>query len=42
VATLLRQAVARFRMDNAGKLGLTVAQSRLLSRLLIGPEFSNY
>jgi hypothetical protein len=42
LANVLRQAIARFRVDNAGKLGLTTAQSRLLSRLLIGPEFSNY
>jgi hypothetical protein len=42
LANLLRQSIARFRVDNAGKLGLTTAQSRLLSRLLIGPEFSNY
>jgi hypothetical protein len=42
LANLLRQVIARFRVDNAGKLGLTTNQSRLLSRLLIGPEFSNY
>jgi hypothetical protein len=42
VANLIRQSVARFRVDNSAKLGLTIAQSRLLSRLLIGPEFSNY
>ena len=42
LANLLRQAIARFRMDNTTELGLTIAQSRLLSRLLIGPEFSNY
>ena len=42
LANVLRQAIARFRVDNATKLGLATAQSRLLSRLLIGPEFSNY
>jgi hypothetical protein len=42
VANLIRQAIARFRLDNASKLGLTTAQSRLLSRLVIGPEFTNY
>jgi hypothetical protein len=34
--------VARFRLDNAAKLGLNTAQARLLSRLVIGPEFTNY
>jgi hypothetical protein len=42
VANLLRQAIARFRVDNAEKLGLSTPKSRMLSRLLIGPEFSNY
>jgi hypothetical protein len=42
LANLLRQAIARFRVDNAQKLGLSTPQSRILSRLLIGPEFSNY
>jgi hypothetical protein len=41
-ANLLRQAIARFRVDNAEKLGLSTPQARMLSRLLIGPEFSNY
>jgi hypothetical protein len=42
LANVLRQAIARFRIDHADKLGLTTPQSRMLSRLLIGPEFSNY
>jgi hypothetical protein len=42
VANVLRQAIARFRVDNSEKLGLSTPQSRMLSRLLIGPEFSNY
>jgi hypothetical protein len=42
LANVVRQAIARFRMDNAEKLGLTTPQSRMLSRLVIGPEFSNY
>src|SRR3712207_6887493 len=29
-------------VDNADKLGLSTPQARMLSRLLIGPEFSNY
>ena len=42
LANLIRHAIARFRVDNADKLGLTTPQARMLSRLLIGPEFSNY
>jgi hypothetical protein len=42
LANVLRQAIARFRLDNGEKLGLTTPQSRMLSRLVIGPEFSNY
>jgi len=42
MANVLRQAVARFRVENAEKLGLTTPQARMLSRLLIGPEFSNH
>jgi hypothetical protein len=42
VANLVRQAIARFRVDNAKKLGLSTPQARMLSRLLIGPEFSNF
>ncbi|GAB1694265.1 hypothetical protein KRM28CT15_60680 [Krasilnikovia sp. M28-CT-15] len=41
LANVVRQAVARFRIDHADKLGLSTPQARLLSRLLIGPEFSN-
>lgn len=42
MANLIRQAIARFRIDNADKLGLTFQQSRMLSRTLIGPEFRNH
>ena len=42
LANLIRQAIARFRLDNAEKLFLSTAQARMLSRLLIGPEFRNY
>lgn len=42
LANILRHAIARFRVDNADKLGLATPQARMLSRLLIGPEFSNY
>ncbi len=42
VANVIRQAIARFRVDNADRIGLTVGQSRMLSRLLIGPEFRNH
>jgi hypothetical protein len=42
LANTLRRAIAQFRLDNAGKLELSTPQARMLSRLLIGPEFSNY
>jgi len=42
LANLIRHAIARFRVDNAEKLGLSTPQARMLSRLLIGPEFSNF
>jgi hypothetical protein len=42
VANVLRQAIARFRVDNAKHLGLSTGQARMLSRLLIGPEFMNH
>jgi hypothetical protein len=42
LANVLRHAIARFRVDHAAELGLTTPQARMLSRLLIGPEFSNY
>jgi hypothetical protein len=42
LANVLRQAIARFRVDNATQLGLSAGQTRMLSRLLIGPEFINH
>ena len=42
LANVLRQTIARFRLDHAADLGLTTPQARLLSRLVIGPEFANY
>ncbi|MFI7601160.1 translation initiation factor 2 [Actinoplanes sp. NPDC049681] len=42
LANIIRHAIARFRVDNADKLGLATPQARMLSRLLIGPEFTNY
>jgi hypothetical protein len=42
LANVLRHAIARFRVDHASELGLTTPQARMLSRLLIGPEFSNH
>jgi hypothetical protein len=42
LANVIRQAIARFRVDNADQLGLTPSQARMLARLLIGPEFRNY
>jgi hypothetical protein len=42
LANVLRQAIARFRVDNINRLGLSVSSARLLSRLLIGPEFTNH
>jgi hypothetical protein len=42
LANVLRQAIARFRVEHAAELGLTMPQSRMLSRLVIAPEFSNY
>jgi hypothetical protein len=42
MANVLRQAIARFRVDHAAELGLTTPQARMLSRLVIGPEFANY
>jgi hypothetical protein len=42
LANTIRQAIARFRVDHADKLGLTTPQSRMLSRLLMGPEFRNH
>ncbi|GIE83821.1 translation initiation factor 2 [Actinoplanes regularis] len=42
LANVLRQAIARFRVENAAEIGVAPAHSRMLSRLVIGPEFSNY
>ena len=42
LANTLRQAIARFRVEHAGQMGLSAAEGRMLSRLVIGPEFSNY
>ncbi|MFG1602797.1 translation initiation factor 2 [Actinoplanes sp. NPDC049265] len=42
VANTIRQAIARFRIDNAARLDLDPHQTRMLSRALIGPEFRNH
>ncbi|HWS33500.1 MAG TPA: translation initiation factor 2 [Actinoplanes sp.] len=42
LANTLRQAIARFRVENADLIGVPAPQARMLSRLVIGPEFSNY
>ncbi|MEV6629444.1 translation initiation factor 2 [Actinoplanes sp. NPDC051470] len=42
VANMIRQSITRFRIDNAGRLGIDANQVRMLSRLLIGPEFRNH
>jgi hypothetical protein len=42
LANLLRQTIARYRVEHARELGLPMAQVRMLSRVVIGPEFSNY
>jgi hypothetical protein len=42
LANLIRHSIARFRVDHADRLGLSTPQARMLSRLLIGPEFSNF
>lgn len=42
LANVLRQAIARFRVENANEIGVPAPQARMLSRLVIGPEFSNY
>ncbi|GGL01913.1 translation initiation factor 2 [Mangrovihabitans endophyticus] len=42
LANAIRQAIARFRVENAEKLGLGSGQARMLSRLLMAPEFSNH
>ncbi len=42
VANVLRQAIARFRVENQTEIGVAPVHARMLSRLVIGPEFSNY
>jgi hypothetical protein len=42
LANLLRQTIARFRVEHAHRLGLSAPQARMLSRLVMGPEFTNY
>jgi hypothetical protein len=42
LANILRQAIARYRVEHQNEMGLTAPQARMLSRLVIGPEFSNY
>ncbi|MBL7254999.1 translation initiation factor 2 [Paractinoplanes lichenicola] len=42
VANTLRQAIARYRVEHATDLGIAPPQLRMLSRLVIGPEFTNF
>jgi hypothetical protein len=42
LANVLRQAIARYRVEHAAELGISADQVRMLSRLVIGPEFANY
>jgi hypothetical protein len=42
LANVLRQSIARFRVEHSGELGLAAPQARMLSRSVIGPEFNNY
>jgi hypothetical protein len=42
LANVLRRSIAEFRLDNARTLDLSVAHARMLSRLLIGPEFTGH
>ena len=42
LANVLRQAIARYRVEHSTTLGIPAPQTRMLSRLVIGPEFSNY
>ncbi|WP_229071413.1 translation initiation factor 2 [Actinoplanes sp. DH11] len=42
LANVLRQAIARFRVENATEIGVPAPQARMLSRLVIGPEFNNF
>ncbi|MFC7527805.1 translation initiation factor 2 [Actinoplanes sp. GCM10030250] len=42
LANVMRQAIARFRVEYADEIGVPAPQARMLSRLAIGPEFNNY
>jgi hypothetical protein len=42
LANTMRQAIARFRVENADLIGVPAVHARMLSRLVIGPEFSNH
>ncbi|GAA2889578.1 hypothetical protein Acy02nite_58100 [Actinoplanes cyaneus] len=42
LANVLRQAIARFRVENQTEIGVAPAHARMLARLVIGPEFTNY
>jgi hypothetical protein len=42
LANTIRQAIARFRVENADLIGVPAVQARMLSRQVIGPEFSNH
>lgn len=42
LANVLRQAIARFRVENQTEIGVAPAHARMLSRLVIGPEFQNF
>ncbi|BCJ42769.1 hypothetical protein GCM10010168_04900 [Actinoplanes ianthinogenes] len=42
LANVLRQAIARFRVENATEIGVAPAHARMLAKLVIGPEFTNY
>ena len=41
LANVLRHAIARYRVEHATELGIPAIQVRVLSRLVIGPEFNN-
>ncbi|MFI1989655.1 translation initiation factor 2 [Actinoplanes sp. NPDC020271] len=42
LANVLRQAIARFRVENQTEIGVAPVHARMLSRLVIGPEFQNF
>ncbi|MEU4618957.1 translation initiation factor 2 [Actinoplanes sp. NPDC023801] len=42
LANTIRQAIARFRVENADLIGVPAVHVRMLSRLVIGPEFINH